>query len=84
MTTHANAGIPRLNINPLSPHDALKHHFTYLKTDLILLKPRCFKKENINETFTKTWQFSKNCHPLKSSLSTTSRELRQQFAACSG
>ena len=21
--------------NPLSPHDALKHHFTFLKTDLI-------------------------------------------------
>ena len=26
--------------NPLSPHDALKHHFTSLKTDLIFLKPR--------------------------------------------
>ena len=24
--------------NPLSPHDALKHHFTSLKTDLIFLK----------------------------------------------
>ena len=24
-------------INPLSPHDALKHHFTFLKTDLIFL-----------------------------------------------
>ena len=24
--------------NPLSPHDALKHHFTSLKTDLILLQ----------------------------------------------
>ena len=23
-----------ININPLSPHDALKHHFTSLKTDL--------------------------------------------------
>ena len=23
----------------LSPHDALKHHFTYLKTDLIFLQP---------------------------------------------
>ena len=22
-------------LNPLSPHDALKHHFTSLKTDLI-------------------------------------------------
>ena len=24
--------------NPLSPHDALKHHFTSLKTDLIFLQ----------------------------------------------
>ena len=24
-------------VNPLSPHDALKHHFTFLKTDLISL-----------------------------------------------
>ena len=29
-----------LTFNPLSPHDALKHHFTPLKTDLILLQPR--------------------------------------------
>ena len=26
-------------INPLSPHDALKHHFKSLKTDLIFLQP---------------------------------------------
>ena len=25
-------------INPLSPHDALNHHFTSLKTDLIFLQ----------------------------------------------
>ena len=25
-------------LNPLSPHDALKHHFTSLKTDLISLQ----------------------------------------------
>ena len=24
--------------NSLSPHDALKHHFTFLKTDLIFLQ----------------------------------------------
>ena len=30
----------RFNINPLGPHDALKHHFTSLKTDLIFLQPR--------------------------------------------
>ena len=28
------------NINPLSPHDALKHHFTSLKTDYIFLQLR--------------------------------------------
>ena len=27
-------------LNPLSPHDALKHHFTSLKTQLISLQPR--------------------------------------------
>ena len=32
-----------LVFNPLSPHDASKHHFTYLKIDLILLKPRGLK-----------------------------------------
>ena len=26
------------HLNPLSPHDALKHHFTSLKTDLIFLQ----------------------------------------------
>ena len=26
--------------NPLGPHDALKHRFTSLKTDLIFLQPR--------------------------------------------
>ena len=25
-------------VKPLSPHDALKHHFTSLKTDLIFLQ----------------------------------------------
>ena len=28
------------NNNPLSPHDALKHHFTSLKTYLIFLQQR--------------------------------------------
>ena len=27
-------------INPLSPHVALKHHFTSLETDLIFLQPK--------------------------------------------
>ena len=47
------------SINPLGPHDTLKHHFTSLKTDLIFLQQRVLER-------------------------TPSRELRQQFAACSG
>ena len=35
--------------NPLSPHDALKHHFTFLKTDLIFLQLRVLE-EKIHET----------------------------------
>ena len=36
----------RLNFfNPLSPHDALKHHFTSLKTDFIFLQPRVLERE---------------------------------------
>ena len=30
----------RWRVNPLSPHDAIKHHFTSLKTDLIFLQLR--------------------------------------------
>ena len=33
-------------INPLSPHDALKHHFTALKTGLISLQLRRLEKKN--------------------------------------
>ena len=31
-------GTNRVTVNPLSPHDALKHHFTSLKTGLIFLQ----------------------------------------------
>ena len=34
-----------LYINPLSPHDALKHHFTSLKTDLIFLQLRVLERK---------------------------------------
>ena len=37
------------DVNPLSPHDALKHHFTSLKTDLIFLQRRV-SDENFHET----------------------------------
>ena len=36
-------------VNPLSPHDALKHHFTSLKTDLIFLQQRVLER-NFHET----------------------------------
>ena len=35
-----------LGTNPLSPHDALKHHFTSLKTDLISLQQRVLKRKS--------------------------------------
>ena len=58
-------------LNPLSPHDALKHHFKSLKTDLIFLQLRVLERKYIAIFFIL-------------SSSTASRELRQQFAACSG
>ena len=32
-------------VNPLSPHDVLKHHFTPLKTDLIFLQLRVLERK---------------------------------------
>ena len=49
--------------NPLNPHDALKHHFTSLKTDLIFLYPRILKRKFPRNWFTNTWQFSLLFHP---------------------
>ena len=34
-----------LEFNLLSPHDALKHHFTSLKIDLIFLQLRVLKRK---------------------------------------
>ena len=44
-------------INPLSPHDALKHHFTSLETYLIFLQPRVLERKFPWNWFTNTWQF---------------------------
>ena len=44
--------------NPLSPNDALKHHFTSLKTDLIVQSLRFLERKFPWNWFTKTWQFS--------------------------
>ena len=68
----------------LSPHDALKHHFTSLKTDIIFLQLGLSEWIFPWNWFTNTWRFSLLFTNVKSSSSTTSRELRQQFAACSG
>ena len=45
-------------INPLNPHDALKHHFTSLRTDLIFLQLRVLERKFPSSWFTNTWQFS--------------------------
>ena len=69
---------------PLSPHDALMHHFTSLKTDVIFLQPKVLEWKFLWKWLTNTWWFSSIAHPLQITSSTTSRELRQQFTACSG
>ena len=43
-TTHNYQHIA--HIYPLSPHDALKHNFTSLETDLIFLQLRVLEVEN--------------------------------------
>ena len=45
-------------INHLNPHDAVEHHFTSMKTDLIFLQPRVFEWKFPWNWFTSTWQFS--------------------------
>ena len=71
-------------VNPLSPHDALKHHFTCLKTDIIFLQSRGLERKFPETGLPIHGNLLKFLNHLKSSSSTTSRELRQQFAACSG
>ena len=71
-------------LNPLSPHDALKHHLTSLKTDLVFYN-QGFYNENFHETGLPIHgNFLIFLNHIKSSSFTTSRELRQQFTACSG
>ena len=45
-------------LNPLSPHDALKHHFTFLKIELIFLQLGVLVWKSKWNWFTNTWQFS--------------------------
>ena len=68
----------------LSPHDALKHHLTALKTDLVFYN-QGFYNENFHETDLPIHRnFLIFFTHIKSFSFTTSRELRQQFTACSG
>ena len=52
-----------LTLNPLGSHDASKHHFTSLKTDLIFLQPRVLEQKFPWNWFTSMWQFSLIFHP---------------------
>ena len=61
-------------INPLSPHDALEHYFTWMKTNLIFLQPRVFEwkfplvwflNENSPETGLQYIAIFFNFHPLQ-------------------
>ena len=60
-----------LFFNPLSPHDALMHHFTSLKTDLIFLQPRVLEREfhetglPIQDNFLYILPTSNHLHPLQ-------------------
>ena len=65
--------------NPLNP---LKHHFTSLQTYLVFQQISALEWKFPWDWFTNIWQFSSIFKPHFKS--TTSRELRQQFAACSG
>ena len=46
------------NVSPLRPHNALKHHFISMKTDLIFLQSRVLERILPCNWLTKTWQFS--------------------------
>ena len=71
-----------IQFNPLSPHDALKHHFTFLKAPLIYLQLRVLGgKLHENYMYDNFLCFFTH---VKLSSSTISRELRKQFAACGG
>ena len=45
-TEKINVNFNRCPINyPFNPHDALMHHFTYLKADLIFLQPMVLERK---------------------------------------
>ena len=52
-------------INPLSPHDALKHHFKFLKTDFIFPQLRVLEGKFPWNYLTNTWPFFSIFHPFQ-------------------
>ena len=54
---------PRCKVNPLSPHDALKHYFRSPKADLISLQQRVWKRKFPWNWSTNTWQIYLLFHP---------------------
>ena len=51
-------------LNPLSPHDAWKHHFTSPKTDLTFLRLGVLERK-LGVTNRATWPFSWIFYPLQ-------------------
>ena len=54
-----------VHVNPLSHHDALKHHVISLNTDLIFLKLGVLAWKFPWKWFTNSWQFSLMFHSLQ-------------------
>ena len=73
-----------IDFNSLSPHDVLKHDFAYLRNDLIPSNLGGFKTKILIELFQLERLYLSFVTHIMSSSSTTSRELGQQFADCSG
>ena len=70
--THVKLCLATAVLNPLRPHDALKHHFISLKTDLIFIQPRVLEREFLCNWLTNTWVIvitfpptSNHLHPLQ-------------------
>ena len=61
-------GLNNLAVKGLSPHDALKHHFTSLKTDLIFLQMRDFRRKISMKLFYLYMAIFKNCSATSNHL----------------
>ena len=68
--------------NHLNPHNATENHFAFLRINF--LKHRGFKTKILMKLFNNNNILFSSVTHFKSSSSTSSLELRQKFAACSG